>query len=216
MKSGWLFETSALKTKETQVLFTQRASAAILINDGAKTLTRNVQSNEKINNISVYVTVYASVASKTRILKTATHRHAQMRMCFFYWTRKKRLMRRLFGTCGGAWESNDYFFLALVDYQTELWGKYLVTGDWSQFSPPSTNQQHLWHLSLFLKFLPLRSVFRLGNGEKSKGDKSEEYRGWGRPSKLHLVTAAIATWKVWPCKILCQTLFFWYQFIARL
>ena len=47
-----------------------------MINDGAKTLTRYVQSNEKINNISVYVTVYASVASKTRILKTATHRHA--------------------------------------------------------------------------------------------------------------------------------------------
>ena len=47
-----------------------------MINDGAKTLTSNVQSNEKINNISVYVTVYASVASKTRILKTATHRHA--------------------------------------------------------------------------------------------------------------------------------------------
>ena len=76
MKSGWIFETSALKTKETQVLFTQRTSAAILINDGAKTLTRNVQSNEKINNIRVYVTVYASVASKTRILKTATHQHA--------------------------------------------------------------------------------------------------------------------------------------------
>ena len=38
----------------------------------------------------------------------------QTRMCFFYWTRKKRLMRRLFGTCGGARESNDYFFLALT------------------------------------------------------------------------------------------------------
>ena len=31
---------------------------------------------KKINNIRVYVTVYALVASKTRILKTATHRHA--------------------------------------------------------------------------------------------------------------------------------------------
>ena len=60
----------------TSFVYTTCASAAILINDGAKTLTRNVQSNEKINNISVYVTVYASVASKTRILKTATHRHA--------------------------------------------------------------------------------------------------------------------------------------------
>ena len=60
----------------TSFVYTTCASAAILINDGAKTLTRYVQSNEKINNISVYVTVYASVASKTRILKTATHRHA--------------------------------------------------------------------------------------------------------------------------------------------
>ena len=60
----------------TSFVYTTCASAAILINDGAKTLTRNVQSNEKINNISVYVTVYASVASKTRILKTATHQHA--------------------------------------------------------------------------------------------------------------------------------------------
>ena len=60
----------------TSFVYTTCASAAILINDGAKTLTRNVQSNEKIDNISVYVTVYASVASKTRILKTATHRHA--------------------------------------------------------------------------------------------------------------------------------------------
>ena len=51
----------------TSFVYTTCASAAILINDGAKTLTRNVQSNEKINNISVYVTVYASVASKTRI-----------------------------------------------------------------------------------------------------------------------------------------------------
>ena len=60
----------------TSFVYTTCASAAILINDGAKTLTRNVQSNEKINNISVYVTVYASVASKTRILKPVTHRHA--------------------------------------------------------------------------------------------------------------------------------------------
>ena len=60
----------------TSFVYTTCALAAILINDGAKTLTRNVQSNEKINNISVYVTVYASVASKTRILKTATHWHA--------------------------------------------------------------------------------------------------------------------------------------------
>ena len=60
----------------TSFVYTTCASAAILINDGAKTLTPNVQSNKKINNISVYVTVYASVASKTRILKTATHRHA--------------------------------------------------------------------------------------------------------------------------------------------
>ena len=64
------------KRRNTSFVYTTCASAAILINDGAKTLTRNVQSNEKINNISVYVTVYASVASKTRILKTATHRHA--------------------------------------------------------------------------------------------------------------------------------------------
>ena len=27
-------------------------------------------------------------------------------------------MRRLFGTCGGAWESNDYFFLALAIQHT--------------------------------------------------------------------------------------------------
>ena len=60
----------------TSFVYTTCASAAILINDGAKTLTRNVQSNEKINNISVSVTVYALVASKARILKTATHRHA--------------------------------------------------------------------------------------------------------------------------------------------
>ena len=59
----------------TSFVYTTCASAAILINDGAKTLTRNVQSHEKINNISVYVTVYASVASKTMILKTVTHRH---------------------------------------------------------------------------------------------------------------------------------------------
>ena len=61
------------------------ASADILINDGAKTLTRNVQSNEKINNSSVQVTVHATVASKTRILKTANHRHAVSRRgCVFF------------------------------------------------------------------------------------------------------------------------------------
>ena len=60
----------------TSFVYTTCVLADILINDGAKTLTRNVQSNEKINNTSVYVTVYATVASKTRILKTATHRHA--------------------------------------------------------------------------------------------------------------------------------------------
>ena len=107
----------------TSFVYTTCASAAILINDGAKTLTRNVQSNEKINNISVYVTVYASVASKTRILKTATHRHAVSDADgFFNWTRKKRLMRRLFGTWGGAWESNDYFFLALFFHEKHVVG----------------------------------------------------------------------------------------------
>ena len=53
----------------TSFVYTTCASADILINDGAKTLTRKVQSNEKINNSSIYVTVYATVASKTRILK---------------------------------------------------------------------------------------------------------------------------------------------------
>ena len=70
---------------------------------------------KKINNSSIYVTVYATVASKTRILKTATHRHAVSRRgCgfFFYWTRKKRLMRRLFGTCGGPENLMIIFFLA--------------------------------------------------------------------------------------------------------
>ena len=69
----------------TSFVYTACASADILINDGAKTLTRKIQSNEKINNSSVYVTVYATVASKTRILKTATHRHAVSRRgCVFF------------------------------------------------------------------------------------------------------------------------------------
>ena len=69
----------------TSFVYTTCASADILINDGAKTLTHNVQSNEKINNSSVYVTVYATVASKTRILKTATHQHAVSRRgCVFF------------------------------------------------------------------------------------------------------------------------------------
>ena len=111
------------KEGNTSFVYTTCASADILINDGAKTLTRNVQSNEKINNSSVYVTVYATVASKTRILKTATHRHAVSRRgcVFFYWTRKKRLMRRLFGTCSGAWESNDYFFFGLYNLLFYFW-----------------------------------------------------------------------------------------------
>ena len=85
MKSGWIFETS-----NTSFVYTC-ASAAILINGGAKTLTRNVQSNEKINNISVYVTGYASVASKTRILKTEKHRHAVSDADVFFFIGKKGL-----------------------------------------------------------------------------------------------------------------------------
>ena len=68
----------------TSFVYTTCTSAGILINDGAKTLTRKVQSNEKINNSSIYVTVYATVASKTRILKTATHRHAVSRRDVFF------------------------------------------------------------------------------------------------------------------------------------
>ena len=69
----------------TSLVYTTCALADILVNDGAKTLTCKVQSNEKINNSSIYVTVYAMVASKTRILKTATHRHAVSRRgCVFF------------------------------------------------------------------------------------------------------------------------------------
>ena len=96
----------------TSFVYTTCALADILINGGAKMLTRNVQSNEKINNSSVYMTVYATVASKTRILKTATHRHAVSRRgcVFFLLDTEKKAYAQTFGTCGGAWESNDYFF----------------------------------------------------------------------------------------------------------
>ena len=57
----------------TNFVYTTCASADILINDGAKTLARNVQSNEKINNSSVYVTVYATVASKMKFFKSKTY-----------------------------------------------------------------------------------------------------------------------------------------------
>ena len=128
MKSGWISETSGWNLCDiwdicfenegnTSFVYTTCTSADVLINDGAKTLTRNVQSNEKINNSSVYLTVYATVASKTRILKTAMHRHAVSDADVFFfidWTWKKRLMRRLFGTSGGARESNDFFFFCLI------------------------------------------------------------------------------------------------------
>ena len=86
-----------------------------MINDGAKTLTRNVQSNEKINNISVYMTVYASVASKTRILKTATYRHAvsDADVFFFIGHGKKGLCADFLVHAAGPENLMIIFFLAL-------------------------------------------------------------------------------------------------------
>ena len=76
----------------------------------AKTLTQ-WKSNEKINNISVYVTVYASVASKTRILKTATHRHAVSDTdVFFIGHGKKGLCADFLGHAAGPENLMIIFF----------------------------------------------------------------------------------------------------------
>ena len=112
----------ALKTEETQVLFAQLAlkrtfwSMVVL-----KRLLARLNPMKKINNSSVYVTMYVPVSSKTRILKTATHGHAVSWCVFFFFFfffffigYGKKLMRSLFGTCGGAWESNDYLIQLLI------------------------------------------------------------------------------------------------------
>ena len=99
----------------TSFVYTTCASADILINDGANTLTRNVQSNEKINNSSVYVTVYATVASKTRILKTANHWHAVSRRgrVFCIGHGKKGLCADFLVHAAGPENLLIFFFLAL-------------------------------------------------------------------------------------------------------
>ena len=102
----------------TSFVYTTCASADILINDGAKTLTRKVQSNEKINNSSIYVTVYATVASKTRILKTATHRHAVPRRgcVFFIGHGKKGLCADFLVHAAGPENLMIIFFLPYLCY----------------------------------------------------------------------------------------------------